>query len=122
MKSQIDEPAFGLKFHFRSGLSRKNYFYPNLPKGCMITQDNSPIVTDDHLIIKWCRKAKIPGIDRKYLEEDAFKSIHNGKANSPEKTCLDFNRSGFPLLEIIGRPESFFMTMKSIPLLSLFKS
>jgi aspartyl-tRNA(Asn)/glutamyl-tRNA(Gln) amidotransferase subunit B len=97
--------AIKAKIHLRSLFSRKNYFYPDLPKGYQITQYQHPLATEGHLRIGWDGSTKAIGIERINLEEDAGKSIHDGRPASPEKTYLDFNRSGVPLLEIVGKPE-----------------
>ena len=97
--------AVKAEIHLHSGFSRKNYFYPDLPKGYQITQYSSPLATEGYLKIESDGTSKTIGIDRINLEEDAGKSIHEGMTDSAEKTYLDFNRSGIPLLEIVGKPE-----------------
>ena len=97
--------AIKSKIHRFSVFSRKNYFYPDLPKGYQITQYHLPIATEGYLAIEGKGKAKTIGIDRINLEEDAGKSIHDGMADSSAKTYLDFNRSGIPLLEVVGKPD-----------------
>jgi len=97
--------ALKAKIHLRSLFNRKNYFYPDLPKGYQITQYHHPIATEGQLRIGWNGCHKTIGIERINLEEDAGKSIHDGMPDSSEKTYLDFNRSGVPLLEIVGKPE-----------------
>jgi len=97
--------AIKAKIHHRSLFSRKNYFYPDLTKGYQITQYHSPIATEGYLRTGWNGGQKDIGIERINLEEDAGKSIHDGKPDSSAKTYLDFNRSGVPLLEIVGKPE-----------------
>ncbi len=91
--------------HLRSEFSRKNYFYPDLPKGYQITQFGSPLASGGYLKIETNGTSRTCGIERLHLEEDAGKSIHLGAADSSKKTRLDFNRSGIPLLEIVGKPE-----------------
>ncbi len=93
------------KIHRHSVFSRKNYFYPDLPKGYQITQYHFPVASEGSLTIDLDGTSKTIGIDRINLEEDAGKSIHDGMADSSEKTYLDFNRSGIPLLEIVGKPD-----------------
>jgi aspartyl-tRNA(Asn)/glutamyl-tRNA(Gln) amidotransferase subunit B len=88
-----------------SQFSRKNYFYPDLPKGYQITQYRYPIAEEGWLCIEGGGRPKKIGIERINLEEDAGKSIHDGLPDSSAKTSLDFNRSGVPLLEIVGRPD-----------------
>jgi len=91
--------------HLHSTFSRKNYFYPDLPQGYLITQYHFPLATEGHLKIKVNGNYKSIGIERINLEEDAGKSIHDGMPDSSVKTYLDFNRSGISLLEIVGKPE-----------------
>lgn len=97
--------AVHARINLRSQFSRKNYFYPDLPKGYQITQYRYPIAEEGWFRIDRSGRPKIIGIERINLEEDAGKSIHDGLPDSSEKTSLDFNRSGVPLLEIVGRPD-----------------
>ncbi|MGB9765329.1 MAG: Asp-tRNA(Asn)/Glu-tRNA(Gln) amidotransferase subunit GatB [Candidatus Saccharicenans sp.] len=97
--------ALKAKINLKSIFSRKNYFYPDLPKGYQITQYYPPIAEDGQLTINLNGQEKVIGIERIHLEEDAGKSIHDGLPDSAEKTYLDFNRCGVPLLEIVSRPE-----------------
>ncbi len=97
--------AINAKVHLKSSFSRKNYFYPDLPKGYQITQYKEPIASNGYLEIGINGQKKKIGIERINLEEDAGKSIHDGFPDSDQKTYLDFNRCGVPLLEIVGRPE-----------------
>ena len=83
--------------------ARKNYFYPDLPKGYQISQYELPIVHDGELFIRGDNgKNKRIGITRAHLEEDAGKSIHEGFGNL---TGIDLNRAGTPLLEIVSEPD-----------------
>jgi aspartyl-tRNA(Asn)/glutamyl-tRNA(Gln) amidotransferase subunit B len=83
--------------------ARKNYFYPDLPKGYQITQDKTPICTGGHLIIKDdAGNDKSIGITRIHMEEDAGKSIHDVDVYD---TLVDLNRAGVPLLEIVSEPD-----------------
>ncbi len=83
--------------------ARKNYFYPDLPKGYQITQDKTPICTGGHLIIKdQFGNDKSIGITRIHMEEDAGKSIHDVDVYD---TLVDLNRAGVPLLEIVSEPD-----------------
>ncbi len=82
--------------------ARKNYFYPDLPKGYQITQDNTPICTAGHVMISHEGGEKRIGITRIHMEEDAGKSIHDV---DPFNTLVDLNRAGVPLLEIVSEPE-----------------
>jgi len=83
--------------------ARKNYFYPDLPKGYQITQDKTPICTGGNLIIKDDQgNDKSIGITRIHMEEDAGKSIHDVDVYD---TLVDLNRAGVPLLEIVSEPD-----------------
>ena len=87
----------------RSIFARKNYFYPDLPKGYQISQYELPIVQGGSLEIKLNDGTKkVIGISRAHLEEDAGKSIHD-KFNN--ETAIDLNRAGTPLLEIVSEPD-----------------
>ncbi|MBS1557422.1 MAG: Asp-tRNA(Asn)/Glu-tRNA(Gln) amidotransferase subunit GatB [Bacteroidetes bacterium] len=82
---------------------RKNYFYPDLPKGYQITQDRTPICRGGYISIKTKEgKEKNILLNRIHLEEDAGKSIH---PENEEVTLLDFNRAGVPLIEVVTEPE-----------------
>jgi aspartyl-tRNA(Asn)/glutamyl-tRNA(Gln) amidotransferase subunit B len=85
-----------------SVFARKNYFYPDLPKGYQISQYDRPLATGG-----WLQAAGGPrvGITRVHLEEDAGKSIHHGFPDSDRATYLDYNRSGVPLIEIVTEPD-----------------
>jgi aspartyl-tRNA(Asn)/glutamyl-tRNA(Gln) amidotransferase subunit B len=83
--------------------ARKNYFYPDLPKGYQITQDTTPICTGGHLFIKDENgEEKRIGLTRIHMEEDAGKSIHDVDVFD---TLVDLNRAGTPLLEIVSEPD-----------------
>jgi len=97
--------ALEARINLKSIFSRKNYFYPDLPKGYQITQYHLPIAENGRLFIEVNGIKKAVGIERINLEEDAGKSLHEGFPDSNEKTYLDFNRCGVPLLEIVGRPD-----------------
>jgi aspartyl-tRNA(Asn)/glutamyl-tRNA(Gln) amidotransferase subunit B len=88
-----------------SRFARKNYFYPDLPKGYQISQYELPLATGGWVEIEHDGKAKRIGITRLHLEEDAGKSLHDGFAQSGEKTYVDFNRCGTPLSEIVSEPD-----------------
>jgi aspartyl-tRNA(Asn)/glutamyl-tRNA(Gln) amidotransferase subunit B len=97
---------FGLAIHATinndSYFERKNYFYPDLPKGYQISQFQRPIIGPGHLdIMTSAGSSKIVWIDRAHLEEDAGKSTHDSHAHS---TGIDLNRAGTPLLEIVTTP------------------
>jgi aspartyl-tRNA(Asn)/glutamyl-tRNA(Gln) amidotransferase subunit B len=85
-----------------SVFARKNYFYPDLPKGYQISQMELPIVGEGTLEIEVDGEVKIIGVTRAHLEEDAGKSIHD---IFDEETAIDLNRAGTPLLEIVSEPD-----------------
>jgi aspartyl-tRNA(Asn)/glutamyl-tRNA(Gln) amidotransferase subunit B len=86
----------------RSILARKNYFYPDLPKGYQISQYEQPIVSNGELVIlDDSGNPKRIGVTRAHLEEDAGKSVHAGL---DEYSGIDLNRAGTPLLEIVSEP------------------
>lgn len=82
--------------------ARKNYFYPDLPKGYQITQDTTPICTGGHIFIPTENGEKEINLTRIHMEEDAGKSIHDV---DPFDTLIDLNRAGVPLLEIVTEPD-----------------
>jgi aspartyl-tRNA(Asn)/glutamyl-tRNA(Gln) amidotransferase subunit B len=82
--------------------ARKNYFYPDLPKGYQITQDKTPICTGGKVYIQSEGKEKAIGLTRIHMEEDAGKSIHDVDVYD---TLVDLNRAGVPLLEMVSEPE-----------------
>jgi aspartyl-tRNA(Asn)/glutamyl-tRNA(Gln) amidotransferase subunit B len=95
--------ATGATIAARSIFARKNYFYPDLPKGYQISQYERPVVEDGSLeILLEDGSKKSIGITRAHLEEDAGKSLHEGLANA---SGIDLNRAGTPLLEIVSEPD-----------------
>lgn len=86
----------------KSIFARKNYFYPDLPKGYQISQYETPICHDGNITIKLEDYTKEIGITRIHMEEDAGKSIHD---QDPYNTLIDLNRSGVPLIEIVSEPD-----------------
>ncbi|GAB5408229.1 MAG: Asp-tRNA(Asn)/Glu-tRNA(Gln) amidotransferase subunit GatB [Balneolaceae bacterium] len=86
----------------RSIFARKNYFYPDLPKGYQISQFDTPICHDGYLDIELEEYDKRIGITRIHMEEDAGKSIHD---QDPYNTLVDLNRAGTPLIEIVSEPD-----------------
>ena len=98
--------ALGCRVHAESIFARKNYFYPDLPKGYQISQYDQPLATDgvDRASTGDGRSVTV-GITRVHLEEDAGKSLHDGLPDSARATHLDFNRSGVPLIEIVTEPD-----------------
>jgi aspartyl-tRNA(Asn)/glutamyl-tRNA(Gln) amidotransferase subunit B len=97
--------ALGCTVHPISVFARKNYFYPDLPKGYQISQYERPVATDGLVEYDSGGVTRRVGIVRVHLEEDAGKSLHEGFADSGRRTYLDFNRSGVPLIEIVSRPD-----------------
>ncbi|MEY2701082.1 MAG: glutamyl-tRNA(Gln) amidotransferase, subunit [Pseudomonadota bacterium] len=85
-----------------SVFSRKNYFYPDLPKGYQISQYDLPVVSQGQLVIHVDGTPITVGITRAHLEEDAGKSMHEGFLN---QSGIDLNRAGTPLLEIVSEPD-----------------
>ncbi|HMA62212.1 MAG TPA: Asp-tRNA(Asn)/Glu-tRNA(Gln) amidotransferase subunit GatB [bacterium] len=83
--------------------ARKNYFYPDLPKGYQISQYKQPLCSSGELKINIDGKEKAIGITRIHLEEDSGKSIHG--VENDEDTYIDFNRCGVPLIEIVSEPD-----------------
>jgi aspartyl-tRNA(Asn)/glutamyl-tRNA(Gln) amidotransferase subunit B len=85
----------------RNYFARKNYFYPDLPKGYQISQHTTPICKGGYLSVQVSGLEKNILLNRIHLEEDAGKSLHD---RDPEATSLDFNRAGVPLIEIVTEP------------------
>src|SRR5262249_53294854 len=114
--------ALGCTIHERSIFARKNYFYPDLPKGYQISQYEQPLATAGLVEYTSGGSRVHVGITRVHLEEDAGKSLHEGFPDSDRKTYLDFNRSGVPLIEIVTDPDlrsaadaaAFFARLRSI--------
>jgi aspartyl-tRNA(Asn)/glutamyl-tRNA(Gln) amidotransferase subunit B len=97
--------ALGCTIHETSIFARKNYFYPDLPKGYQISQYERPLATGGGVEFTCDRGRCRVGITRVHLEEDAGKSLHEGFPDSDRKTYVDFNRSGTPLIEIVTEPD-----------------
>ena len=91
--------ALGCSIHDTSIFARKNYFYPDLPKGYQISQFERPLATDGHFALESGRTVRIRRI---HLEEDAGKSHHD---RFDESTAIDLNRTGVPLIEIVSEPD-----------------
>src|SRR5262244_1679469 len=85
--------------------ARKNYFYPDLPKGYQISQYDRPLAEHGFIEIQVNGESKKIGVQRIHMEEDAGKSLHEGFPDSSRNTYLDYNRSGVPLVEIVTRPD-----------------
>jgi aspartyl-tRNA(Asn)/glutamyl-tRNA(Gln) amidotransferase subunit B len=90
-----------------SQFARKNYFYPDLPKGYQISQYELPIATDGFIEIELeeGKRSKRIGIMRIHMEEDAGKLLHELDGVSSESSYVDFNRTGVPLMEIVSKPD-----------------
>ncbi|HEY2906825.1 MAG TPA: Asp-tRNA(Asn)/Glu-tRNA(Gln) amidotransferase subunit GatB [Vicinamibacterales bacterium] len=114
--------ALGCTVQPSSIFARKNYFYPDLPKGYQISQYELPLATGGVVEFENDDGVTRVGIVRVHLEEDAGKSLHEGYADSDRKTYVDFNRSGVPLIEIVTEPHlrsataaaKFFTHLRSI--------
>jgi aspartyl-tRNA(Asn)/glutamyl-tRNA(Gln) amidotransferase subunit B len=88
-----------------SVFARKNYFYPDLPKGYQISQFDKPLALAGHLDVHVNGETKRIGITRVHMEDDAGKSVHDGFKDSDRFTYVDLNRSGTPLIEIVSEPD-----------------
>jgi aspartyl-tRNA(Asn)/glutamyl-tRNA(Gln) amidotransferase subunit B len=97
--------ALGCRINETSIFARKNYFYPDLPKGYQISQYDKPLAEFGGIDITNAGGPKHIGITRLHLEEDAGKSLHEGFAGCSETTAIDLNRSGVPLIEIVSEPD-----------------
>jgi len=91
--------------HEHSRFARKNYFYPDLPKGYQISQYELPLATGGWIEFELKGAKKRVGITRLHLEEDAAKNLHEGFAQSAQKAYIDYNRCGTPLCEIVSEPD-----------------
>jgi aspartyl-tRNA(Asn)/glutamyl-tRNA(Gln) amidotransferase subunit B len=98
--------AINCEIRERSIFARKNYFYPDLPKGYQISQFDKPIAGHGWIDVPAADGTmKRIGITRLHMEEDAGKSLHDGFADSATRTYLDLNRCGTPLIEIVSEPD-----------------
>lgn len=97
--------ALGCHVNRVSQFARKNYFYPDLPKGYQISQYDKPVSEHGSIQIDVDGIHKRVGITRLHIEEDAGKSLHDGFPDSAEKSYIDLNRSGVPLIEIVSEPD-----------------
>ena len=97
--------ALGCAIHETSIFARKNYFYPDLPKGYQISQYERPLAAGGAIEFSSGGRTLRVGITRVHLEEDAGKSLHEGFPDSDRKTYVDYNRSGVPLIEIVTEPD-----------------
>ena len=97
--------ALGCEVQAQSIFARKNYFYPDLPKGYQISQYERPLAVGGSLEFPVNGRIRRVGITRIHMEEDAGKSLHEGFPDSDKKTHIDLNRSGVPLIEIVSEPD-----------------
>ncbi|HEX5108522.1 MAG TPA: Asp-tRNA(Asn)/Glu-tRNA(Gln) amidotransferase subunit GatB [Vicinamibacterales bacterium] len=97
--------AFGCDVQPTSIFARKNYFYPDLPKGYQISQYERPLALGGGLTIAAGGASRVVRLTRIHMEEDAGKSLHEGFLDSDRRTYIDYNRSGVPLIEIVTEPD-----------------
>src|SRR6202140_3120538 len=97
--------AINCRINETSIFARKNYFYPDLPKGYQISQYDKPLAEHGWINIATSSGTKKIGVTRLHLEEDAGKSLHEDFAGASETTAIDLNRSGVPLIEIVTDPD-----------------
>ncbi len=101
--------ALGCQIPERAIFHRKNYFYPDNPKGYQISQYDQPLCVDGSFEVPGADGDRVIGIERAHLEEDAAKTIHvggaEGRIHGAEHSLVDFNRSGTPLVEIVTKPD-----------------
>ncbi|MBN2361228.1 MAG: Asp-tRNA(Asn)/Glu-tRNA(Gln) amidotransferase subunit GatB [Deltaproteobacteria bacterium] len=95
--------AIGCRINQRSVFARKNYFYPDLPKGYQISQFDRPLCEHGQLVVDVDGQPRPIGIIRVHLEEDAGKNLHQG--SDPSRSYVDYNRAGVPLAEIVSAPD-----------------
>src|ERR1700722_14163967 len=114
--------ALGCQIQERSIFARKNYFYPDLPKGYQISQYELPLALAGALEIETEGTKKQVGITRVHMEEDAAKILHEGFSDSNRWSYIDYNRCGMPLIEIVSEPDirtpaeaySYLTTLKQV--------
>lgn len=97
--------ALGCRINKRSIMARKNYFYPDLPKGYQISQYEQPLAEHGFVTIEDGGETKKIGITRLHIEDDAGKSLHAIGSQELDCTLIDFNRCGMPLAEIVSEPD-----------------
>src|SRR5205823_5027477 len=97
--------ALNCRINPRSIFARKNYFYPDLPKGYQISQYDRPLAEHGWVDIDVNGTKKRIGVTRVHMEDDAGKSVHDGFKDSDRYTYVDLNRSGTPLIEIVSEPD-----------------
>src|SRR4051812_44233356 len=94
--------ALGCAIRLNLRFARKNYFYPDLPKGYQISQYDEPFAEHGHVEIA---PGRIIGVTRVHMEDDAGKSVHDGFRDSDRYSYVDLNRCGTPLIEIVSEPD-----------------
>ena len=101
--------ALGCQVPERAIFHRKNYFYPDNPKGYQISQYDEPLCVDGSFTVPGPDGDTVVGIERAHLEEDAAKTIHvggaEGRIHGADRSLVDFNRAGTPLVEIVTKPD-----------------
>src|SRR5258708_30133533 len=97
--------ALGCTVNPYSTFARKNYFYPDLPKGYQISQYDQPLAEQGFVDLLVGGQLRRIGVTRVHMEDDAGKSIHDGFKDSDRYTYVDLNRSGTPLIEIVSDPD-----------------
>jgi aspartyl-tRNA(Asn)/glutamyl-tRNA(Gln) amidotransferase subunit B len=101
--------ALGCRVPERAIFHRKNYFYPDNPKGYQISQYDEPLCVEGSLTVPGSDADTVVGIERAHLEEDAAKTIHvggaEGRIHGADRSLVDFNRGGTPLVEIVTKPD-----------------
>jgi aspartyl-tRNA(Asn)/glutamyl-tRNA(Gln) amidotransferase subunit B len=97
--------ALNCRIRAQSRFARKNYFYPDLPKGYQISQYDEPLAEHGFVDISLDGKTRRIGVTRVHMEDDAGKSIHDGFKDSDRYSYVDLNRSGTPLIEIVSDPD-----------------
>jgi len=101
--------ALGCEIAQRAVFARKNYFYPDLPKGYQISQYDQPSCVDGSVLVPMPERDYTVGIVRAHLEEDAAKNVHvggrSGRIGGADYTLVDYNRGGTPLVEIVTAPD-----------------
>jgi len=97
--------ALGCRINDTSIFARKNYFYPDLPKGYQISQYEQPLASEGLVELPGPEGPRRVRITRVHMEEDAGKSLHEGFVDSDRKTYVDYNRAGTPLIEIVSEPD-----------------
>ena len=97
--------ALNCRVNPASRFARKNYFYPDLPKGYQISQYDEPLAEHGFVDIETPAGRKRIGVTRIHMEDDAGKSIHDGFRDSDRYSYVDLNRSGTPLIEIVSEPD-----------------